>query len=64
MNKMNPFPALTATQTLIFLSNLSNIDKVNLVANLGKTSLAKGTVRFISASLPILPIALLRNPPE
>ena len=44
MNKMNPFPALTATQTLIFLSNLSNIDKVNLVANLGKTSLAKGTV--------------------
>ena len=34
---------------LIFISNLSNIVKVALVANLGEISLAKGTARSISA---------------
>ena len=38
---MNPFPALTVPSPLIFLSNLSNTKEVALVANLGKTFLAK-----------------------
>ena len=37
MKKVNPFPALTAPCPLIFLSKLSNICEVALVANLGKT---------------------------
>ena len=52
MNKLNFFPALTAPHPLNFLSNLSNSDEVALVANLGKTSLAKGTERSIRAFLP------------
>ena len=35
---MNPFSALTAPFPLTFFSNLSNIDKVALVANLSKFS--------------------------
>ena len=42
---MNPFPALAVSFALTFLSSLSNTDEVALVANLGKTSLAKGTAR-------------------
>ena len=49
MNKVNPFPALPAPFLRIFLSNLSKINEVTLVTNLGKTSLAKGTARFKSA---------------
>ena len=45
INKVNPFSALTAPFPLIFLSSLSNTEEVVLVANLGKTSLAKRTVR-------------------
>ena len=41
MNKVIPFPALTAPFLLIFLSKLSIIGKVGLVANLDKTYLAK-----------------------
>ena len=51
---MNPFPTLTASCLLTFLSNLSKIDEVALIANLGKTSLAKGTQRLIDAFLPKL----------
>ena len=47
---MNPFPALTAPFALTFLSNLSNTEEVALVANLGKTSLAKGTACFFWSS--------------
>ena len=47
MNKVNLFPALTTPCPFIFLSNLSNIDKVALVSNLGEISLFKGTVRFV-----------------
>ena len=36
MNKVNPFPGLTAPAPLIFLSNFCNTDDVALVANLGK----------------------------
>ena len=45
INKLNTLPALTKVLPLIFLSNLSIPDEVALVANLGKTSLAKGTTR-------------------
>ena len=45
MNKVNPFLGLTAHFSLIFLPNLSNTYEVALVANLHKTSLAKGTAR-------------------
>ena len=38
MKKVNTFPALMAPCPLIFLSNLSNTDKVALAANLRKTS--------------------------
>ena len=55
MNTVNPFPALAAPRQLIFLSNLPSTDKAALVANLSKTSLAKGAAKFISASLPKLP---------
>ena len=61
MNKLNLFPVLMAPLRLIFLSNLSNIDEVALVANLGKAPLARRIGRFISASLPNLPITLPRN---
>ena len=63
MNKMNPFTALTDIRPLIFLSNLSNIDELALVVNIGKISLAKRTARFIRTSLPNLPFILPRNPP-
>ena len=53
MNKVNPFPALTAPRALIFLSKLSIIDEV---ANLGKTCLVKGRAMLISASLLNLPM--------
>ena len=47
MNKKNPFPALTAAFPLIFLSNISKMDEVALAANLGKSSLTKGTESLI-----------------
>ena len=48
MRGVNHLPPLTAPFPLIFLSNLSNIDEVALVAKLGKASLAKGTARSFS----------------
>ena len=51
MNKMNSFFALATLFRLFFLSNLSNTDKVSLVASLGKTSLAKLTAMFNNAFL-------------
>ena len=48
MNKVNPFPALTASTPLIFLSTLSYTDEVALVTSLSKTSLAKGTTKSVS----------------
>ena len=49
MNKVNPFPALTAPRLPVFLPNLSIRDKAALVANLAKSSLAERTTRFFSA---------------
>ena len=64
MNKVNPFLAHTALFPLIFLSYFSKVDEVVLFANLGKTSLAKGTARSHNAFLPKLPTILPRNPPD
>ena len=64
MNKVNPFPAPTASCPLIFLSNLSITDEVALVAYCGKIFLIKGTANFVSASLPDLSIILPRDPPD
>ena len=44
-DKLNPFPAYTTPFAVVFLSNLSTANEVDLVASLGKTFLAKGTVR-------------------
>ena len=46
---MNPFSAFIAPCPFSFLSNLFKIDEVVLVANLGKTSLAKKPVRSVNA---------------
>ena len=45
MNKVN----LTDSHPLILLSNLYITEKATLTTNLGKTSLAEGTARYISA---------------
>ena len=45
----------------LFFFQIYLIEKVSLVFNLDKTSLAKGIARFISTSLPNLPITLPRN---
>ena len=41
INKINPFPALTALFPIIFLSNLFIAFEAKLLANPGKLSLAK-----------------------
>ena len=48
MNKVNPFPALTAPLPLVFLSNLFTTFEVILLTNPGKLSLAKGITIFVS----------------
>ena len=61
---MNPLHALTAPCPGFFFSNISNREEVVLVANLGKTSLAKATARSNNTFLPSLPNASARNPPD
>ena len=46
VNKVNPFPALTAPFRLIFLSSLFIAFEDKLLTNPGKLSLAKGIVSF------------------
>ena len=48
INKVNPFPALTAPFPLIFLSNLFIALEVQLLTNPGKLSLANGIATFVS----------------
>ena len=55
IHKVNPFPALTAPSSLIFLSNLYIAFKVKLLTNSGKLSLAKGIAIYVSAFFPKLP---------
>ena len=49
INKVNPFPALTAPFPLIFLSNLFIAFEVKLANNPGKLSLTEGIVIFVGA---------------
>ena len=64
MSKVNPFLALTTPFWLIFLSSLSNTDKVALVANLGKIFIVKKTARSIFVFSHKVTITLPRNPPD
>ena len=48
---VNPISALTSPLPLIFLSSTSIPDEIVLVANLGKTSLAKEKSKYIRAFL-------------
>ena len=48
INEVNPFPALTAPFSLIFLSNLVIVFEVKLLTNPGKLSLAKRIAIFVS----------------
>ena len=63
INKVNPFPALTAPFPLIFLSYLLIAFEVNLLTNPCKLSLAKGEAIFVSAFYPKLPNQELIDPP-
>ena len=47
MNKVNPFPALTVSIPLIFLSNLLIELEAKLLINQGKLSLAKRIARSV-----------------
>ena len=65
INKVNPFPALTATFPFIFLSNLFIAFEFKLLTNPGKLSLAKVLVLlFVSAFFPKLPNQELKDPPD
>ena len=64
INKVNPFPALTAPFLLIFLSNLFIAFELQLLTNPGKLSLAKGKTIFVSVFFPKLPSQKPRDPPD
>ena len=55
---------MNASSHAYFFSNFSITEKVALISNCGKISLAKGTTNFLYASLPNLPIILPRNSPD
>ena len=54
INKVNPFPALTAPFSLIFLSKLFIALEIKLLTNPGELSLAKGIAIFVSVFFPNL----------
>ena len=54
INKVNPFPALTAPFSLIFDSNLLIAFEVKLLTIPGKLFLTKGIATFVSAFFPKL----------
>ena len=62
-NKVNPFPALSAPFSLLFLSNFIIVFEDKLLINYGKLSLAKQIARSVFTFLPKLPNMLWRNPP-
>ena len=55
INKVNPFPPLTAPFPPIFLSNVFVTLEVKLLTNPCKLSLAKGIAIFLSVFFPKLP---------
>ena len=66
INKVNPFPAVTAPFPLTFLSNLFIAFEVKLLTNQSKCklSLAKGLAVFVSAAFPKLPNQESKDPPD
>ena len=54
INKVNPFPALTALFLLIFVSNLFTAFKAKLVTSPNNLSLAKQIATFVSSFFPNL----------
>ena len=62
INKVNPFPALTAPFPLTFLANLFIALEVKLLTNPGKFSLAKGKATFVSAFFLKLPNQKPKDP--
>ena len=54
INKVNPFPTLTAPFSLIFLSNLFIAIEVKLLPSPGKSSLSKIIATLFSTFLPEL----------
>ena len=66
VNKVNPFPTLTAPFPLIFLSNLYIVFEVKLLTNPGKckVSLTKVIAMFFSAFFLKLPNQEPKNPPD
>ena len=64
LNKVNPFPALTAPFPLIILSNLFIAFEVRLLTNPGKLSLAKGIPICVSGFFPKLPNQEPKDPPD
>ena len=66
INKVNPFPALTAHLPLIFVSNLFIGFGAKLLTNPGKLSLAKKNCKicYYFFYLNKLPNILRRNPPD
>ena len=64
INKVNPFPALTAPFSLIFLSNLIVAFEAKWLTNPDKLSLAKGIARSVITFLPKLPNLKPKDPPD
>ena len=64
INKVNPFPTLTAPFPLIFLSNLLIALEVKWLTNPGKLSLDKGIATFVSAFFPKLAKQEPKDPPD
>ena len=64
INKVNPFPALTAPFPLIFLSRLFVASEVKLFTNPGKLSLTKRIAILVSNFLPKLANEEPKDPPD
>ena len=64
INKVNPFPALTAPFPLTFLSNLFYAFESKLPTNPGKLSLAKEIAMFVCAFVPKLPNQEPKDPAD
>ena len=64
VNKVHPFPALTAPFPLTFLSNLFITFEVKFLTNPGKLFLGKGIVIFVKVFSPKLPNQEPKDPPD
>ena len=62
INKVNPFPVLTAPSPIIFLSNLFIAFEAKLLTNPGKLSLAKVIAIFFSAFFRKMPNQKQKDP--